>query len=207
MDSSVIILAVLLVMVVVILLLIFQARLTEPTSTHPVEHSVPESHHTTVESPAPVVEPEVAADAPESHDATEAPVAVAEPVVVADTIQTNVIIDTPAPEVEPVAVADVAERPITETPSPADMPAIAVDDLELIEGIGPKIATILNAAGIKNFAQLADMPSAEIKKILEDANLRLGDPTTWPDQARLAASGKFDELQQYQSQLKGGRKV
>jgi small subunit ribosomal protein S2 len=68
---------------------------------------------------------------------------------------------------------------------------------------------VLEAAGIKTFAQLAETKVDRIKEILEEADpklLHLADPTTWPRQARLAASGKWEALQKWQDRLKGGRK-
>ncbi len=65
------------------------------------------------------------------------------------------------------------------------------DDLEIIEGIGPKIAGLLKAAGITTFAQLADVDLERVQEILRAANLRLADPTTWAEQARLAASRRL----------------
>jgi predicted flap endonuclease-1-like 5' DNA nuclease len=79
------------------------------------------------------------------------------------------------------------------------------DDLEIIEGIGPKIAKLLKEAGIMTFAQLADADVTRLKDILLVANLRVNDPTSWPEQAKLAAAGKVDDLKHLQDQLKGGR--
>ena len=84
---------------------------------------------------------------------------------------------------------------------------IAEEDLTLIEGIGPKIQTVLKAAGIKNFRHLSELKAEQIKEILTAAGIRLGDPSSWPEQAQLAALGKMDELKSYQETLKGGRKV
>ncbi len=83
------------------------------------------------------------------------------------------------------------------------------DDLVIIEGIGPKAAEVLNAAGITTFTQLAEMPAEKVKEILENANARVGhlDPTTWAKQAQLAAEGKMDELKSLQDELKGGKEV
>lgn len=83
------------------------------------------------------------------------------------------------------------------------------DDLKLIEGIGPKIAGILQAAGIRSFAQLAAMTPAAIQPLLDAAgpNYRIADPLTWPEQAGLAATGRWDELQVLQDTLIGGRRV
>lgn len=87
---------------------------------------------------------------------------------------------------------------------------VAEDDLKIIEGIGPKISSLLKGAGIQTFAQLADTDPETIRKILFDVDPRLGrlgDPTTWPAQAKLAAEGKMSELQALQDSLKGGRLV
>lgn len=83
----------------------------------------------------------------------------------------------------------------------------AVDDLKIVEGIGPKIAAILNAAGVIRFEQLAVMTPEEISALLRAGGIRLADPHSWPQQARLAAEGKLAELQTLQESLVAGRKV
>jgi len=90
--------------------------------------------------------------------------------------------------------------------APQEIP-ILPDNLELIEGIGPKISALLKSAGITTFKQLAATDVSRLQKILDDASLRIADPATWPEQARLAAAGKLDELEALQNELKGGRKV
>lgn len=81
------------------------------------------------------------------------------------------------------------------------------DDLKKIEGIGPKIAEVFVAAGIDSFAKLAATEVERLKTILEQAGPQFAshDPSTWPQQAKLAAEGKFDELKALQDQLQGGR--
>jgi hypothetical protein len=67
---------------------------------------------------------------------------------------------------------------------------------------------LLQASGIRTFAQLAASPVEQLREILVKARLtHLADPTTWPEQASLAAAGKWDELEALQTQLKGGRRV
>ena len=84
--------------------------------------------------------------------------------------------------------------------------AIAADDLAKIEGIGPKAAEALNAAGIQSFNELAAKTPEEIKAVLEGAeNLSHLATESWPQQAALAAEGKWDELQALQDELKAGR--
>ena len=81
------------------------------------------------------------------------------------------------------------------------------DDLEIIEGIGPKIAGLLQAAGVTTFAQLAAADINRLKQILVEAKLdKIADPATWPEQAKLAAAGDKDGLKKLQDELKGGRR-
>lgn len=81
------------------------------------------------------------------------------------------------------------------------------EDLTKIEGIGPKINQVLQDNGIHTFAQLAATGVADLEAILSRANLRLANPATWPEQARLAAEGRWDEFAQLTSRLRGGRQV
>jgi predicted flap endonuclease-1-like 5' DNA nuclease len=81
------------------------------------------------------------------------------------------------------------------------------EDLTILEGIGPKINTLLHEAGIRTFAQLALSEVSELKAILDPAGLQFIDPSTWAEQAKLAADGKFDELKTLTDSLKGGRRV
>lgn len=80
------------------------------------------------------------------------------------------------------------------------------DDIEIIEGIGPKIAGVLREEGISTFAQLAAADVETLREILTKNRLvQISDPTTWPQQAQLAADGKFDELKELQGTLRAGR--
>ncbi|MCB0635961.1 MAG: hypothetical protein KDC54_05065, partial [Lewinella sp.] len=82
-------------------------------------------------------------------------------------------------------------------------------DLKLIEGIGPKIEEILKANEIHNWSELAGTDPGRLREILEAAGdqYRMHNPYTWPLQARLAAAGRWEELKEYQEELKGGREV
>ncbi|PIF01126.1 MAG: 50S ribosomal protein L21 [Maribacter sp.] len=78
------------------------------------------------------------------------------------------------------------------------------DDLKKVEGIGPKIAETLIAAGISTFAELASTKADKIAEIISD--VRGNHVTdTWPAQAKLAAEGKWDELKEWQDKLDGGK--
>ncbi len=82
-----------------------------------------------------------------------------------------------------------------------------VNDLTVIEGIGPGIAGILSAAGIKSWQGLADTDVDFLQQQLNDAggNYKTHSPKTWPAQAALAATGKWGELEEMQDKLQGGR--
>ena len=82
-----------------------------------------------------------------------------------------------------------------------------VEDLTRIEGIGPKINATLQQKGITSFQKLAETSVDDLQKILDEVNIRLAKPTTWPDQSALAAAGKWEDLQKLQDELKGGRQV
>ncbi len=81
------------------------------------------------------------------------------------------------------------------------------NDLKLVEGIGPKIEEVLKNAGVKNWAELAGTSVDRLQQILDSAGdrFRLADPGSWPRQAQLAVEGKWDELQEYQDFLIGGK--
>lgn len=82
------------------------------------------------------------------------------------------------------------------------------DNLTKIEGIGPKLFGILKDAGIESFKKLSKAKADKISEILVAAGgnkYKRFDPTTWPDQAKLAADDKWDELNKWQDEMKGGR--
>lgn len=84
-----------------------------------------------------------------------------------------------------------------------------IEDLKIIEGIGPKIEQVLKNAGVNNWQTLAESSSEGLREILDAAGerFRLHDPGTWPAQARLATNGEWELLGEYQDELKGGREV
>lgn len=99
----------------------------------------------------------------------------------------------------------LTKREEAQKPGRAQPPA-AADDLQRIEGIGPKIAQVLADAGITTFAKLAKTSAQELHRLLKDAGLAMADPETWPQQAQLARDGRWEELDKLQEELKGGRR-
>lgn len=79
------------------------------------------------------------------------------------------------------------------------------DDLEIIEGIGPKAKQVLYEDGIKTFAQLAALSPEEIRAILKKAGLGALQPDTWPRQAKYVVDGDVEGFEAYKAHLLGGR--
>jgi len=136
------------------------------------------------------------------------------------------VVDAPAPakkaapksEPAPKAKAPVAAPEVSEAAAeveaaaekkaaPKKEKAPKLDDLKIIEGVGPKIETLLKDGGINTWAELAAASVDRLKEILDAAGPRyqIHDPSTWPAQAKFAAEGKWEELKDYQEMLMGGR--
>ena len=84
------------------------------------------------------------------------------------------------------------------------------DDFTHIMGIGPKVSSVLRSAGINTFTKLASTDIDKITEILEEENpslLRLTDPSTWSEQARLASEGDWEALTALQENLKESRRT
>lgn len=135
---------------------------------------------------------------------------------------------TPAPAPTPVKMADAPAAPAVKAvpmaPKAKAAPAASVidlaaakkagfiiknaNDLTIVEGIGPKINELFNNAGIKTFAQLAAATVPQMRKILDDggSRFRIANPSTWAQQAALAADNKWAELKKLQDKLSAGLK-
>lgn len=132
---------------------------------------------------------------------------------------------TSAPTVAatPVAPVKSAEASASKAASVAPKAAIVIDlaaakkagfaiknanDLTIVEGIGPKINELFNNAGIKTFVQLAAATVPQMRKFLDDggSRFRIANPSTWAQQAALAAENKWDELKKLQYKLSAGVK-
>jgi predicted flap endonuclease-1-like 5' DNA nuclease len=96
---------------------------------------------------------------------------------------------------------------VEERPQPlAALSPVEEDDLERVEGIGPRIAAALRGAGITSFRRLADSDVAALQSALEAAGLRFAPSLpTWARQARLLADGDEEGFLRLTEQLVGGR--
>ena len=81
------------------------------------------------------------------------------------------------------------------------------DDLEVVEGIGPKIGQLLRQHGVTTFLQLASASPAEIAAILEKGgpDFRIANPGTWPEQAGYCVRNDWAGLKRLQDRLTAGR--
>lgn len=81
------------------------------------------------------------------------------------------------------------------------------NDLKVVEGIGPKIEALFNAAGITTWRELSETPTEKLQSILDAGgeNFAIHNPSTWAKQALLAYQGKWQELKDWQQNLLGGK--
>ena len=84
---------------------------------------------------------------------------------------------------------------------------VVTEDLTKIEGIGKKIALLLNKENIITYKDLAKTTIKKLQLILDTAGstFNVHDPATWPKQAKLAASGDWESLSKLQEELKSGK--
>lgn len=100
-----------------------------------------------------------------------------------------------------------ARRLYENPPAFAEVAADAENGLQIVEGIGPKIEALLAEAGIQSLKDLAEAEVERLQEILQAAGerYRLHDPATWPEQARLAADGEWEQLKAFKEYLNAGK--
>ncbi len=125
----------------------------------------------------------------------------AEPVVEGKAKEEKVVV-AKAPEAKVEEVKE--EAPLKEAKAKATKSDAKVDDLTKIEGIGPKIAETLAAAGLATYADVAGSTAEKIVEMIEGVRGN-HTPDTWPKQAGMAAEGKWDELKAWQDEVDGGK--
>lgn len=112
------------------------------------------------------------------------------------------------PVVTKAPVTDTTPAPLVSSPKPKPTSS-QIDDLKVVEGIGPKIESLLHADGILTMRLLATVETSRVQKVLDAAGprYRMHNPKTWSTQAELIADEKWDELKEYQDFLVGGREA
>ncbi|MGH6649633.1 MAG: hypothetical protein ACREB7_00740 [Sphingopyxis sp.] len=137
-----------------------------PPVTPPVVAPPPPPPPVAAPPPPPPPAPEPVVEAAPEPEAPPAPAELAPP--------------PPAAAAEP----EPAPAPAPE-PAPAQAPAAAkVDNLQLIKGLGPKLAGLLNGLGVTGFQQIADWTDADIAII---------DPQLGAFQGRIARDNFVDQ--------------
>lgn len=114
---------------------------------------------------------------------------------------------------EQIAKLTAAAAPLAAALSAAPAPKLVLpkgwkmNDLKLVEGIGPKIEELLHSVDIKTWSGLAEATTERLNEILDAAGerFRIHDPGTWPTQAGLLANGEWDKFKEYTEFLKGGK--
>ncbi|MGB3844648.1 MAG: hypothetical protein WA940_02165, partial [Sphingopyxis sp.] len=102
----------------------------------------------------------------------ETPVAATEPVATPET-------PAPTPAIAPAAPEEPA------APAPTSAPAAAkADNLQLLKGVGPKLAALLGGLGVTRFQQIADWTDTDIAAI---------DPQLGAFQGRIARDNLVDQ--------------
>ncbi|MFI7589690.1 helix-hairpin-helix domain-containing protein [Spongisporangium articulatum] len=114
----------------------------------------------------------------------------------------------PDSEPDPLAVLIPTQSRSRQRPAPRARVAVQQDNLQRIEGVGPKMAGALNAAGILTFDALARTDVETIEAAIRAAGLRFAPSlATWPEQARLLATGDENGFAQLTATLVSGRRA
>lgn len=147
------------------------------------------------------VETTIVTEIQETHEE----ISVETPTIEEEKIEETPIIEAPVFEerrtILSSSVNNFIEESVTEVP--IFKPSPATNNLELIQGITPEISKILNQAGIVTFRELATTPAYKVRQYLGDAGTEFSiiDPTSWTEQALLAAEERWDELKVRQIEL------
>ena len=89
-------------------------------------------------------------------------------------------------------------RPSRRRPRPA-----APDDLTQLNGIGPRISSILSDGGVTTYAELEHTDPSDLRKIIAQSGaLPPSSLDTWPTQASYAVRGDWQGLASYNNSHK-----
>ena len=84
---------------------------------------------------------------------------------------------------------------------------VAMDDLTVVDGIGPGVAELCAGLDISTWRHLAETDVSTLRSMLADGGSRFAahDPATWPQQAALLADGRWADFKVLADSLDGGR--
>ncbi|MEO6651451.1 MAG: hypothetical protein ABIP17_02200 [Ilumatobacteraceae bacterium] len=108
------------------------------------------------------------------------------------------------PAADPPALA--ADTELAEAAAVLGRPVI-LDDLTVIEGIGPTTAELCHGIGITTWAELSVTEVSLLRTMLNDAGQRFKatDPSTWPTQAALLAGSAWADFKAFVDGIDGDR--
>ncbi len=180
----------------------------EPARFKPIEPKAPPPEPTPAAEPAPVAEPAAETPPPAPKPAAK-PKAAAKPAAKKTAAKEPVTkaAAKPAAKAAPKAAAKPAAKKAAAKPAPAENAAIpeeptvppppaakpapapapaktGADNLQLLKGVGPKLAVLLSGLGVTSFQQIADWTDADIARI---------DPQLGAFQGRIARDNIVDQ--------------
>ncbi len=131
----------------------------------------------------------------------------------------SVKVDTPKTSTSTTANKLVSDSGTTKVTPPAPQTpkssgkknvysVLTSDNLQVVEGIGPKMDEVLKKHGVNTWQELANSTPESLRAILDKENpkrYRIIDPSSWPAQSKLANGGKWEDLIAMQKQLDTGR--
>jgi predicted flap endonuclease-1-like 5' DNA nuclease len=81
------------------------------------------------------------------------------------------------------------------------------DNLQIIEGIGPKMERVLKENGVENWTALGQMSFQDLRALLDKygTKYQIIDPSTWAEQASLADQRSWSELVSSQKNMSSGQ--
>ncbi|WP_125777037.1 helix-hairpin-helix domain-containing protein [Antribacter gilvus] len=101
---------------------------------------------------------------------------------------------------------DEAEAAALAAAQPEPEPEPEPQDLQRIEGIGPKIEAALKAAGLTTYARVAGASEARLREAIQAAGITFAPAaSSWSDQAQYLVDDDEDGLKEYQEYLVAGQ--
>ncbi|WP_299121739.1 hypothetical protein [uncultured Winogradskyella sp.] len=84
---------------------------------------------------------------------------------------------------------------------------IKENDLTIVEGIGPKIQELFHNHDVKTWKALSECSVDKCQSVLNSGGDRykIHKPGTWPEQAKMAYEGRWEDLLKWQDELDGGK--
>ncbi|PID83306.1 hypothetical protein CSB11_02080 [Candidatus Campbellbacteria bacterium] len=98
-------------------------------------------------------------------------------------------------------IEEIKQSVVKSTLSPYS--EIEMQDLKIVDGVGPKIELLLKRNGIENLKVLSETSLERLNQILDTAGDKYAfhNPASWAEQAELALKGNLNELSEFQDYI------